>query len=397
MSDSIGQVADAGVSAFPLSVPSASADACAGMYQTGPMASSDFSVDGRRRLEEFAYAFGHAPESYDLTGAASSILRTPDNETYFHVFADRKFWHIPGSIIGDDCHKPQAVEWLKNEALRQGRTVAVYSVTTEESSLFRAAGFAVNKFGEEPMIDLVDLDWQGKSFEWVRRQTNFCHRQGLEVIEITSYEQQRTIASDLLDVFFDDLKDRVYSEPLRLLEGRFDPLALGRRRLFVARQHVGGRTEGFLVASPTENGTSWAFETYRKRRDAVRGTIPFLFRDVIDRLRAENVKRISLCLVPGKGVQQDLASEADSRVRWMLGLWYGRLNVLFSASGQDFFKSRFRPRYQDRYLCVYPHNSWCSILSFVRTSGALRMNLRNLLKKLVIPGTRAARRPKDAS
>ena len=334
------------------------------------------------RIEEGAYSFGNAPESYDISSSYGSVLRTPCGEGYLNVYADQSFWHIPGGIIADERKKPSTVFWLKQLAAKQRRTIAVYSVNAEEVPLYREAGYAINKFGEEPVLDLGSLNWQGRSFEWVRRQSNYCRRQGLSVMEITCPQEQRGLAGELNEVFFDDLRDRVYSQPLKLLEGEFDPQAFGRRRLFVARHQTTQRAEGFLVISPMENGTTWAFETYRKRRDAVRGTIPFLFREVTDRLQAQGIRRVSLCLVPGKGVHQDTSLTADSRVRWLLRLWYGRLNLIFNASGQDYFKSRFRPRYVDRYICVYPRNSWTSILSFLKISGALRVDANNVVRKL---------------
>ena len=384
MPETFGQMSDAATPERPFRAPRESTVVSRDTH-LGPIVANRLAVHEQVRIEEFAYAFGHAPESYGLASSTATILRTPGGEAYLNVYVDRSFWHIPGSIVGDEDQKPATVRWLKRMAREQRRTVAVYSVTAEEAPLFRDAGFAVNKFGEEPVIDLADVDWRGKSFEWVRRQSNFCRRQGLRVTEVISPDEQLAVADELNEVFFDDLQDRVYSNALHLLEGRFEPHALRRRRLFIARRSDANRIEGFLAASPIESGTSWAFETYRKRRDATRGTIPFLFREVIDRLKSDRVRRVSLCLVPGKGVEQDRRPCADARVRWMLGLWYGRLNVLFSAAGQNYFKSRFRPRYQDRYLCVYPRNSWRSIVSFVKTSGALRINTRNLLRKLALP------------
>jgi len=350
--------------------------------QSAPTHHNALTPDECSRIEMSAFRFGNAPESYDIANSSSSILRTPCGEGFLNVYADRRFWHIPGGIIADDEKKPSTVLWLKELAAQQRRTVAVYSVSAEEVPLFREAGYAVNKFGEEPVIDLGSLDWEGKPFEWVRRQTNYCRRQGLDVSEISLACEQRALADELTHVFFDDLRDRVYSQPLKLLEGKFDPHELGRRRLFVARHRTTQRTEGFLVISPMDHGTSWAFETYRKRSDAVRGTIPYLFREVTDRLQAQGVRRVSLCLVPGKGLQQETCETADARVRWLLGLWYGRLSLIFNASGQDYFKSRFRPRYVNRYICVYPRNSWTSILSFLKTSGALRVNIRNLARRV---------------
>ena len=347
-----------------------------------PLPRQSMSWAERAEIETAAYLHGGASESYDIANRNGYVLKTPCGEGYLNLLPDQKFWHIPGSIISDEQARRSTVRWLKRVANERKKTIAVYSVSAEDVSLFHEAGFAVNKFGEEAVIDLGKVDWRGSCFEWVRRQTSFCRRHGLSVAEIVSAEEQSSLAAELAEVFSEDLGGRVYSRPLKLLEGEFEPRMLGRRRLFVARREGSDRIEGFLIANPMDNGTAWSFETYRKRSDSTRGTIPFLFREVIDRLQSEGARRVSLCLIPGKGVESDSSITADRRVRWLLELWYGRLQFLFNVSGQDYFKSRFRPHYQDRYICVYPRNSWCSVLSFLRTSGALCPNYGNILRKL---------------
>ncbi len=337
----------------------------------------------REVLEETVFMFGRAPESYDVMHPSGSLLKTPCGQGFLNVYPDGRHWHLPGGMLAADELKPSMVGWLRQIAEMQRRTIAVYSITADEVPLFRDAGYAVNKFGEEPVIDLGGLNWQGKPFEWIRRQTNFCRRQGMVVDEITCPEACKSLSQELQAVLVEDLSDRVYSRPLQLLEGHFDPQFLFRGRLFVARCGEAGRTEAFVAVYPMENGQSWAFETYRRRKDAPRGTVPFLFRTVIDQLQAEGVRRVSLCLVLGRGVTNDISAEADPRIRWLLGSGYSRLNFIFNTAGQDHFKSRFRPRYVDRYLCVTPHNSLSSIASFLKTSGALRPNLRNLAARLL--------------
>lgn len=333
-------------------------------------------------LEHAAFLHSAAPESYDIMGSSSSLLRTPCRQGTVSVLPDGRYWHVAGGLIADEHLKPQIIQWLKEISLRQRRTIAIYSVPAADADSYREAGYSVNKFGEEPVIELGQLDWKGGAFEWVRRQSNFCHRAGLVIDEITCPESQREMSADLGEILSDDLSERVYSRPLRLLEGEFDPQVMHRRRLFVARRKDNGRVEGFLAASPMHGGQVWAFETYRKRRSAPRGTIPFLFRHVIDQLQSEGVQRVSLCLVPGKGVQLDRSENTSSLIRWILGFWYKNLNLIFNTAGQDFFKSRFRPTYVDRYLCVYPHNSLLSVASFLKTSGAHLPNLKNLTRKL---------------
>lgn len=342
---------------------------------------TQLSAEEWTELELLAFQHSASPETYDIMGSSSSLLRTPCHRGALSVLPDGRFWHVAGGLIASPHLKQAMIQWLKQISLKQRRTIIIYSIPTTEVNAYREAGFSVNKFGEEPMLDLGQIDWKGGAFEWVRRQTNFCLRAGLVVQEITCPVQQKEMSTDLEEILSDDLSERVYSRPLRLLEGEFNPHLLHRRRLFVARHEETGRVEGFLAASPMDGGKTWAFETYRKRSTAPKGTIPFLFRQVIDQLQSEGVSQVSLCVVPGKGVQQDCTKQSNPRIRWVMGFWYKRLNFIFNTAGQDFFKSRFRPRYVDRFVCAYPNNSLLAVASFIKTSGALRPNLMNLAHK----------------
>ncbi len=343
---------------------------------------SELTEPERAELDRLAYTFGSAPESYDILISDGSFLKTPCETGVFSVLAHRHFWHIAGGMIAPDDLKPQMVNWLKEIARKARRTIAVYSIRPEEVGLFQEAGFEINKLGEEPLLDLGDITWKGKDFEWVRRQTNFCKRSGLVVVEAVDEKLKHDLAGELIDIMHEDLQGRTYSHPLRLLEGEFDPKALYRRRLFLARNSETGRIEGFLACSPMQAGRRWAFETYRKRKDAPRGTVPFLFREVIDLLQAEGVEQVSLCLVPGKNTEQPFDKSGSWMARWALSLWYKRLNFLFNTQGQNYFKTRFRPRFVDRYICVTPYTTPLSISSFLYTMGAYSPHLGNTLRNL---------------
>lgn len=334
------------------------------------------------QLERFAFEYATSPESYDIVISDGSYLETPCKTGVISVLPHGQFWHASGSLVAPDEFKPEMVRWLKAVCESQKKTLAVYSVGPDEAPLFVDAGFEVSKFGEEPVLDLGSIAWRGKEFEWVRRQTNFCLRAGLEVVEVTVEAERRALSDELIEIMYEDLKPRTYPKPLRLLEGQFDPLLLFRRRLFIARSQSTGRIEGFLACSPMRNGNAWAFETYRKRQDAPRGTIPFLFRDVIDRLQADGVQNVSLCLVPGRGLQINAKTPSSEMVSFAMSLWYKRLNFLFNTKGQDYFKSRFRPRYVNRYICVTPKTSVRSMVSFLVATGGIKPHVGNLIRNL---------------
>lgn len=332
------------------------------------------------RLEQHAFQYSCVPESYDIAVSDGHLLATACGRGIASVIPHGRFWHIAGGLLASESLKPSMIAWLGEISRQQKKSLAVYNVSETDAVRFRDAGFVVNKFGEEPVLNPQGITWSGKQFEWVRRQTNFCRRAGLEVEEVVDAPTQRRMASELQEIMIDDLAGRSYDQPLRLLEGQLNPENLSRRRLFVAKK--GDHIEGFLACSPIDSGRSWAFETYRKRKDATRGVTPFLFRTVIDQLGQEGCEQISLCLVPGRNVREAGIQAGDRRIQWMMSKWFGSLDFVFNVQGQDHFKSRFRPRYVDRYICVAPHNSVGSLWSFLRTTGATNASWTNMGKEL---------------
>lgn len=340
----------------------------------------DLSAQERVELEQHAFDFACLPESYDIAVSDGGVLRSPGGEGIASVLQDGRYWHIAGGLLAPQAAKGEMIDWLGEISRTQRRTIAVYNVSETDAIRFQKAGFVVNKFGEEPILNPRDLTWSGKPYEWVRRQTNFCQRAGLTVTEVTDLSQQQQMAETLTSIMSEDLSGRTFDKPLRLLEGEFNPELLQRRRLFVAKS-AEGNVEAFLACSPIDAGRSWAFETYRKTKTATRGVTAFLFRTAIDQLKSEGAEQISLCLVPGRNVKESNIANGDPRIARVVSLWFNRLDFVFNAKGQDHFKSRFRPRYVSRYLCVAPKNSMGSLWSFLKTTGAVKCRWRNLIRQ----------------
>ena len=191
--------------------------------------------------------------------------------------------------------------------------------------------------------------------------------------------------------------DKPQADHLQFMQGSFDPRNLGRKRIFVARSQAGaGRLEGFLICNPAADGKLWVLEVYRHRPDAVRGTVAFLMHQAMQQLAAEGVERASLCLVPGLNCAQPLAGDSPLLRRAMV--WGTRyFSFIFDAAGLYHFKSRFRPQFESRYVCVYPRVTVGSALAFVGLLSVLKLDpgksLRIALDKLQIRPALAAGRP----
>ena len=263
-----------------------------------------------------------------------------------------------------------------DHAVSHGDTPAFFNICEDQLPLFRKFGFQATKWGEEAIVDLRGCTWSGKRYEWVRRQTNYCRRQGLEFLELRRGEFSASmwaeIAAELTWVSGMFLAGKPQSREMPFLQAGFDPWRLGRKRLFLARNRGLGRVEGFLACNPC-SGRTWVMETCRQGPDAVRGTAAFLMHQAMRQFQAEGSLCASLCLLPG--LRCGDPSPGDSvLVRWGLAIGTGKYCPAFETAGAYHFKSRFRPQFESRYLCVRPRMTLGAAVAFVRLLGVLRLD-----------------------
>ncbi|MFK7818486.1 MAG: phosphatidylglycerol lysyltransferase domain-containing protein [Planctomycetaceae bacterium] len=333
-------------------------------------------------VEKMAFQYGEGPESYDIVVSESSILFTPCGQGVLSVLPDKHYWHVPGGILAPAELKPRIVRWLQAFSQASGNVVLLHAMNGTLIPSFEEGDWEINMLGIEPTIELGDVTWSGSKLSWVRRQTSFCERNGLEVVEIVEEKERLELADELIEILMEDLSGRAFPKPLKVLEGEFDPHRAYRRRIFVARNKESKTIEGFLACTPMRNGTEWAFETYRKRDSATRGTMAYLFRRVVDALQEDGAAKVSLCLVPGKYVDHPDYSRGPAVVRRLMSIWYHHLAFLFNVKGQDHFKQRFRPQEERRYSFISTKSTPGSLFSFLKITGATTPNVWNVTKNI---------------
>jgi phosphatidylglycerol lysyltransferase len=266
---------------------------------------------------------------------------------------------VSGGLIAPPSDRPRLLkEFLQFTRARNWRPI-FFCVPEEDMWMFREAGLPANKIGEDPLLDLERLTFSGKKYEWVRRQKNYCERHGVTVREVDRDElseaEWESLLSELEDVCAGTMDEKAQGGELQFFDGTLGEHDLGHRRLFLAETHYDGRRriEGYVVCNPMRNGQAWSTEIYRHRADAVRGTVAFLFHQIALQMKEERVEQISLCIAPGRNCEEPIPNEKPL-VRKSL-LWFRkRGSALFDMQGICYFKSRFRPRYENCYVCLPP-------------------------------------------
>src|SRR5262245_22590507 len=256
-------------------------------------------------LHDLAFRYGECYDSYLATEPERELFWSRNRDGVVSYVRRGRNLLAGGGLLTAPERKEELLHDFIEMAVRDRRRAVFHNICDHDLPLFRKLGFEVTKWGEEPIIDLDTCRWVGKSYEWVRRQTNYCLRQGLTASAVspealTAQQWSRTL-SELLEVSAESLQKKPQNREMQFYVGQLVHHPLGLRRLFVARgDHGAGRIEGFVVCNPLQNGSQWAAEIFRHRQDGVRGTIAFLLHQTANQLQAEGVHGLSLCLIPGQ-------------------------------------------------------------------------------------------------
>jgi phosphatidylglycerol lysyltransferase len=337
-------------------------------------------------LPELAYRYGHVYDSYLATEPGRTEFWSRDRYAALTYIRRGRHLLVGGGLLAAADRKEQLLREFVEFASDLRRRVVFHNICDHDLPLFRQFGFQVTKWGEEPIVDLTSCTWGGKAYEWVRRQTNYCQRQGLEAFEVspealTGYQWSRTIA-EALEVSAESLATKPQAREMKYYEGQIATHPLGLRRLFIARSdHGTGRMEGFVVCNPMHNGTMWAAEIYRHRLDCVRGTVAFLLQHIARQLQTEGVQGLSLCLVPGQRCGTPMAGDSFLLRHGLQVLEHG-FGWAYDIAGMRHFKTRFRPRYEPRYVCALPNLSIGSLYTMLSAFDGLRFDYVKVVRTI---------------
>ena len=332
-------------------------------------------------LEQYAYEFG---ETYD------SYLATEDDRQYFWLPEQRgvvafvrwgRVLNVLGGLLTPPKYRGQLLRKFLEFVELNGLTVNFFNLGRADEKLFRRHGFKINKCTEELIVRLDRTNWQGKAYDWLRRQENFCVRRQLRVEEIDPAENpelyREWIVPELAEVNREHIESTLHGRELVFFEGRWDPWSLRRRRLFATWED--GRIVAFLVCNPAMGGDLWAVEIYRRRKHAPRGVIPFSILQIMRQLKDEGVPYVSLSSVPfircGPPIKND-----DLRFQGSCQFFWHAMNWLFDVKGIYHFKSRFRPDFREMCVATYPQMSILSMYSMGAVWGLFKVSPLRLMR-----------------
>lgn len=379
-------------SAGELSTPQASPPALPvpeGWPQSGDQwRHSDNLTDAEWGLvEDYAIRFGDQYDSYLSVRAEGRrfFFASEGRGIVSGIQRGRRFGTF-GGILGPVVEWDSVAQELVAQCKAQKMQVGFFAANQALREHLEPHGFRANKFGESAIVNLNVTDWKGKNYEWIRRQSNFCLRQGLKVQEHPDSERHSEqwdgVVQELLEIEHLFLSDRSHGGKLRHVVGEFCGKLHRGQRLFTARNENTNQIEGFVVSNPSLDGKRWVLECFRRRPDASRGVITFLLHQIMQKFQTEGVEEADLCMVPF--VNCDAPIKNDHWLsRKSLSFLGKRMNWIYDSQGLYHFKSRFRPEFRDLFVCVHPGINIGWIHYLIAECGFLNIRPTNVARQIM--------------
>lgn len=220
---------------------------------------------------------------------------------------------------------------------------------------YRAMGWSALHIGEDPVLDAAAFTLEGAAVGDVRRAVHKAERAGLEVRMFGAAgpafdpeHADHALLGELRTISDAWLADRAGGEK-GFCMGRFEPARLAHTWLAVAWNPQASRVEGFVTWEPIWARRGWALDLMRRRQDSAPGTMELLIARSIEAARARGEAMLSLSLSALAHVGEPAAADAPAVERTRARL-RRHLARFYDFEGLLRWKSKFAPRFEDRYL-----------------------------------------------
>lgn len=302
---------------------------------------------------------------------------------YFNLLEDKLYcftadrsgflsYKVIGNVaiaLGDPVGAPEragdVLDSFLAMCLADGLEPCVHQASADVGDLYRARGLAIVKIGEEAIIDLAAFSLDQPGMKTVRKKSNKLRRDGVVVEELAAPIDDATMAElrEVSDVWLHTGGHRERSFTL----GWFDPAYLRDTTVLVARSPgiggVQGRIEVFVNLLPVYHGENGNFDLMRRRPDAPPSIMDLLFVSMIERFRDEGLRGMNLGLAPLAGITGTASADRVARAL------YERADRFFNFQGLFDFKSKWNPRWEERFIVARSTATLAKVVPAVSTVG----------------------------
>lgn len=294
-------------------------------------------------------------------GSLSFMTTWPGNAYWFAPDADAAIaYRVRGRVavtlggaFGRDRDRPDVARAFVEFCGERGWTPVFYSVDDAAVATLEPLGWSRTQVAEEARLDPLTWTPAGKKRQDVRTATNRAEREGVRAEWTVWTELSFRDRAQVREISEAWVADKTIPE-MEFTLGGVDQMVDPAVRLMIARDardHVVAVTSWIPVfaASGVEG---YALDVMRRRHDAMNGVMEFVIGAVVERLRAEGFRVLSLSGSPLAFRHDDPDVDVDP-VERVLRQLSALLEPAYGFRSLANFKKKFQPDFAPMWM-VYP-------------------------------------------
>jgi len=240
--------------------------------------------------------------------------------------------------------------------------------------LYERHGFSMQKLGQEAVVDLDHFESELKSSKYFRQILNRFSKQGY-TYELLSPPHHDAVLDRLKSVSDEWLSKGGRSER-GLAMGYFSNEYLQMCKVAVARD-AANTIQAFANIVPSNFiETDATYDLLRQGNKALSNINDYLLMNLIEELYKDGYKTLNMGLSPLAGLNEGDNKESNTILDNVLKFAYNNGDMFYSFSGLHRFKSKYEPKWQDKYVGYKG-----GLRGFSRTMTALTRSMSKVVKK----------------
>ena len=304
------------------------------------------SEEAERHAASVANRYGRGALLPFQVGRDADRFTVLDRDAFVAFGLDGRVALILGDPVGPPDQARQVLMDFMAVCARHDWLPALYQASASLNSL-REHGYLSYHIGREAILDLDRFDLSGSRRANLRHTVARAHRGGVGVEWLP--DGVSTDRPGLREEL--QLVDRAWQAgsrpPLRFTVSSYQPQDQVTSPLAVARD-AHGRVVAFTSYRPTGRDNGWVLDLIRRLPGSIPGAVEACIVEAAIQLRASGASTLSLGLAPLAG----LDVRTGSPIERLLGLGARMIRRSYDVAGLAFFKGKFDPRWEPRYLVV---------------------------------------------
>lgn len=301
-----------------------------------------------------------------------SIMFSADGRAFIMYGRWGRSWVALFDPVGPVEAWPDLIWQFIETARSNGCRAVFYQVSPRGLAYYADAGLRAFRLGELAEVDLTRFEMKGGKWATLRHQVGRGQRDGLEfsVVDPADVPAILPELAAISDAWLAHHNAREKGFSL----GAFDPQYLVTQPVAILK--CKGRIVAFANILLTGTREQGSVDLMRFSSEAPKGSMDFLFAQVMEYLKAQGYRRFNLGMAPLSG----MSSRSTAPVWDRAGrTFYEHGERFYNFKGLRAFKSKFHPHWQPRYLAA--SGGLSPILALMDATFLIGGGIKGVIKK----------------